>query len=145
MKENRLLLCINWLCDLGKIDSKYFFMWYNFSGSPSNQLEIKWFTISTFRRASIEDLRLRPWKFFRMIAHRVGNHLVQFLVFECLFLLFLVIIILYYYLETCSLLVQKVGRKQEYFGVSWDLITKNIKIGYSNLITYYVTRYMLLM
>ena len=41
MKENRLLLCINWLCDLGKINSKYFFMWYNFSGSPSNQLEIQ--------------------------------------------------------------------------------------------------------
>ena len=41
MKENRLLLCIHQIGDLGKNNSKYFtYLWTILIGSPSNQLEI---------------------------------------------------------------------------------------------------------
>ena len=37
--------------------------------------------LGTFRRASIEDLRVKGWKLFRKVGHRVPHHFVQVLVF----------------------------------------------------------------
>jgi hypothetical protein len=78
MKENRLLLCIYRMCDLGKINSKYFTFMNYFNRFAIKSTRNLSFAISTFRWCICSWKCFKHQKLNQMIAHPVGNQSKEF-------------------------------------------------------------------